>query len=1077
MRLIWLLILVRVLTPACFGQTTQGIISGQIRKGETTQGIAGATVSFDSQDLALRGAAISASDGSYRLPPLPPGRYHLRVEVKDYRPQDYYELEVRVAGRLVLDFQLQELADVWGDRFGRLRMPGSEYLATLYGPDLRMQTTVMVNEVGEQGAPDAALSQSIDPAQIKELPLAGRDVYTVLVTQPGITAEAGTTRSLGVAVNGQRPTASNFLLDGIEVNNQLLSGPALIIAPEVVQEYRISTADFSAETGGTSGYTANAITRSGGDAVHGTAYLNLKNEAFNANSLQNNRLGLRRPVSREIQPGVQLAGRLWKRLVYGSASWEHLDSHGHSPATEVSVPSPLLTEITFATSDARKLLTAYPSPAVQSGRDLTSHLWFEPPVTVQRTLGTVRLDLIPGGGKHRAMARAAVAASSRPDFVWSPYSEFQSGLKQSVSSSGFTVASLVSPRFFNEARVGFLADNLGWSRPHPEVPTLVDTSFESTILPGSLAFYSFSNRIRSLQVQDGASWSPGRHTLKAGGGLTSRQLGGFLSAGQDGRYSFPTVVDFAVDQPAYFSVSLDRLKLPSLAQPDSRRSYNVRDYLAFVQDSWQASRRLTLNMGVRYERFGSPVNTGPVKDLVVQLGRGTTLAERLQGAVLDPGPAGSQPLFQSASTSLSLRVGAALDVTGGGNTVLRAGWGQFRDRPYDNLWLNLRNNRFVLANFDYEPAAGSYLRPVEAVLPAYRRQAVDGDFPYLTQFDSGWSSGSSESRFAGLQRRISGGWVLDAAYLGSSGRRLASTDIVNRPFSVRPGQGAPDGSLNPALPQISYRANQGSSSYHGLTLAAARRSDSGQLHVAYTWGHSIDNQSDPIAGDFFDLNFARVSASPGVRQIAAFSRQFDPAADRGNSDFDQRQSLVFYYMWDVPAVRGTGALLRDWKLAQLGAVRSGFPYSVLAASSVPDSGGITYNSRADLLDPDGASTDSPSDGGRQILNSAAFRSPANGRLGSAGRNAFSSPGFFSLDLSLSRFVPLPLLGEAGRLTFRADAFNVLNHANLNRPDSLLGSPTFGQALFGRTGLDSGFPVSTPFRETAREFQILLRIGF
>ena len=100
-----------------------------------------------------------------------------------------------------------------------------------------------------------------------------------------------------------------------------------------------------------------------------------------------------------------------------------------------------------------------------------------------------------------------------------------------------------------------------------------------------------------------------------------------------------------------------------------------------------------------------------------------------------------------------------------------------------------------------------------------------------------------------------------------------------------------------------------------------------------------------------------------------------------------------------------------------------------------------------------------------------------GRQGNTGRNAFSGPGLYNVDISLSRSFPLRWLGEAGRLTFRADAFNFLNHANLNNPQPLINQPDFGVALYGRQGRQSGFPAVSPFNETARQVQLILRLEF
>src|SRR5207249_11954136 len=119
----------------------------------------------------------------------------------------------------------------------------------------------------------------------------------------------------------------------------------------------------------------------------------------------------------------------------------------------------------------------------------------------------------------------------------------------------------------------------------------------------------------------------------------------------------------------------------------------------------------------------------------------------------------------------------------------------------------------------------------------------------------------------------------------------------------------------------------------------------------------------------------------------------------------------------------------------------------------------------------------PAVGGEYVLKSPAFAQARPDAPGSAGRNAFRGPGLYNMDLSLSRSFSVPKLREGTRLVFRVDAFNFLSHANLNNPDALLGSPTFGLARFGRQGPPSGFPAVSPLNETGRQIQVLVRAEF
>ncbi|MEP7352154.1 MAG: hypothetical protein ABI824_02880, partial [Acidobacteriota bacterium] len=277
---------------------------------------------------------------------------------------------------------------------------------------------------------------------------------------------------------------------------------------------------------------------------------------------------------------------------------------------------------------------------------------------------------------------------------------------------------------------------------------------------------------------------------------------------------------------------------------------------------------------------------------------------------------------------------------------------------------------------------------------------------------------------------------------------------------------------NPELAGIDYRANQGFSNFAGLNLVLRRRSPAWFLQASYTWSHAIDNQSDPLAGAFLDLGFIGNSTSDPLRAQAAFSKQFDAKGDRGNSDFDQRHNLVVLGSWSIPSFYAARSLTGGWRISMLSTVRSGLPFTVFA----PTEGSSLINRRANYL---GGTVRSEGlvPGGLQWLNASAFAIPTAGAQGNLGRNSLRAAGFYSLDLSLARTLRIPVLGEYGALTIRGDAFNLLNHANLDSPQNVVGSSNFGVALFGRHGVSSAFPASAPLDETPRRIQVALRIEF
>jgi hypothetical protein len=382
------------------------------------------------------------------------------------------------------------------------------------------------------------------------------------------------------------------------------------------------------------------------------------------------------------------------------------------------------------------------------------------------------------------------------------------------------------------------------------------------------------------------------------------------------------------------------------------------------------------------------------------------------------------------------------------------------------------------------PGQFNFLAPIPTVLASLPAQTVSTDFPNLTLVNPNLRNGYAQSYFAGVQHRITDNFTVEVNGLGTYGRQLITTDIINRPFSVDRGIGNPT-SINPDLPEISYRGNQGFSDYNALTAMVRYRNSHGMVQGSYTWSHTIDNQSDPLLGDFFNLDFASIQGGSGGAGHAAFTEQFNPNVDRGNSDFDQRQNLVIFSYWNLPAPLQSSkfaTVFRGWVVSELAAFRSGLPYTVYGTSNAIAGEGQLIGNRANIVNPSQAvlANPVPVAGGQQLLNPAAFSEAAPSVLGNSGRNAFTGPGFYSMDVSLARSFGLRWLGEGGRLTFRADAYNFLNHANLGNPNSEFTDPIssqFGIATFGRQGTPSGFPAVSPLNETARQIQLSVRVLF
>jgi hypothetical protein len=1090
---------------ALLGQTTQGLIYGRVTQSGTDTAVGGAQVRlFNDQTPSIR-AASTDTNGSFVFLLLTPGEYWLRVESPaggEFQPAEVHGLVLPVAGSLLQVIGLRRLSDTFEEsRRSRLPVSGSEQIEQFYGPDLDLSRVAFVKKTETDiRINEPSVSAVIDTVPILDLPLQGRDAFAMLAMQPAVTSDSSTARSLGLSANGVRPSASNFLADGLELNNYLVGGPIVALPPEAVQEYRVSTNGFSAEYGQTAGYIVNAVTRSATSRWHVLGYFYLTNEALNANDFQNNALGAPRPRLREYQPGYWAGGPLRKpgrKSLFLSSGSEYVSSRGSQPEQSFLVPSAGFTSSLASlpsTNPARTLMSLYHPPAsipVAGGEPFAGIAQLSPLAVVTRPFSMNRLD--GNFGDLRYFARTIDARTSQPDFIWSPYSPFISGLSQGADgvAAEITWAPSSHPGLATQARFGLTYDRIGWDRAHPELPTLLILSgnpgAESPLLPGSPAAYSYSYRSRTAEFGSNTVLHTGRQTLMFGGAGLLRDLDSVLPYAQSGLVTFSSLASFETGADplgirVYSSFDRSALAAGSVQAAQFDRHYQYPGASTFVQHSFQWTPRIVTNLGARIEYHGVPENVGSKKDFLADLGPGQTIEQRIGSATVGSGTEGSQQLYTAQTLAVAFRVAFAINLSASksavGYTVLRGGYGTFLDRPPENAWLDIANNSFVYPAAGIPVPNGSNFLQFSSLLQGVRPGNITTDFPYLTLVQPSLPAGYVQDFFFKLQRQMSGHFWVDTGLQGSLGRKLLASDVINRDSLERAN-----------LPEIQYLSSQGNSNYFALATAANYRSRSLYVSLAYTWSHAIDNQSDPLSGSFFNLAFSSDTTlgTALAQQRPGFSTEFDSRADRGNADFDQRHNGVMAWIWDLPSLRGDG-LRRlfgsGWNLAGLAALRSGLPFSVIDQIAQPAAGPPLLTRYADLIDPANLwqRGESATPGAFVILNKNAFCAPPAcvadySVQGNTKRNEFIGPGLFNVDLSLSKAFALPRFGDKSKLTCRADAFNVLNHANLNHPNSNLTSDQFGYASFGRVGASIGFPAMAPFVETARQIQLVLRVEF
>jgi hypothetical protein len=523
------------------------------------------------------------------------------------------------------------------------------------------------------------------------------------------------------------------------------------------------------------------------------------------------------------------------------------------------------------------------------------------------------------------------------------------------------------------------------------------------------------------------------------------------------------------------------------------RSYTNNQYFAYVQDSIRLQPKLTVNFGLRYESFGSPRHD--------------------QGYVAlqeNPEPGrdydytgirvGGSRTYQPDRNDFAFRAGFSYAPSSRASTVLRAAYGMFYDRLFDNLTLNVRNNslRIERINTDgtvpttlFQPN-GTFTQPGKAIDDICRnddpkamrcRAAGMPPFPSLLAIDEHLRTPVVHNWSAGMEHRLTDSWLVEIRNVGSIGRGLITTNVRNRLA------GEDVDRLAAGQPEVLFRSNEGRSSYVGLEARARRRSRNSMLEAAYTYAHAIDLQSEPLLGDFFDPDQANFRESATREGIASFTHELRPELDRGSADFDQRHNFVLAGAWTLPAPFRRGLfekMLNGWDLSWMAGWRSGFPVDIVArrVDGVLRNVRPAANPDAEIDEPFGAT------GKRRLLEASAFAPIAkdgeavgcgsSSNLQSAlGRNAFTGPGFWNVDLSVSKTIQVR---EKLRIQLRADSFNALNHLNLSSPDGNLCSgvnsnSSFGVAAFGRDGAASPFPGAIPLSETSRRIDLMLRFVF
>jgi hypothetical protein len=1031
-----------------YAQNVTGGLSGLV-KDASGGTVANAIIVATNTGTSASYRTTSNEEGQYTLRTVPVGIYRLEVEAPGFKKYETSGIRLQVDEVARVDVSLA--------------VGGTS------------ETITVASDVVHVDTDSATLKTVVDTKRIEELPLNGRNATQLMRLVAGVTSDprgdvtSGTTYPgvTPVSVNGSRANMTNYILDGANNNDHYSNAPNPMPNPDALQEFSVQTNNFSAEFGRQAGGVVNAITKSGTNEVHGSAFEYVRNQALNATNyfapivngkkqqdgLKRNQFGgtLGGPVfipklydgrdktffffsyqgTRLRQVPIQsqiivptsamregdlssISKQLKNPFTGGTYAGNQIPSADISPISRQileHIPLPTSGNTTFAAApnnfDENQLLLRADQQFTAKNR-LTGR-WF-------RSFGETPAYLDPGNYLAQNTGRTWLNSS----YSITDTHTFSASLLNQVLFSfnrtdGLNVP-VYPPKTFQDLGVNVYTDD----KPQWYVNV---NGYWNTLNTGD------TNRFLrdEYQLTDTVRWTRGGHQLSFGGeyGRGSDDVTNNFRA--NGRFTFNGgSAPFTGDSFADFLVG----KFSDFQQGAGEyRNTRFNRVALFAQDSWRVRRTFTLNLGVRWEPFL------PYSDLNARIAAwhpGETSQRYINappGVVFVGDPGVPEGGFPATWSNLAPRVGFAWDVFGNGRTSVRGGYGIFFDSPNTISW----NNQADQAPFGTVlslsgNAANSLANPyADAVNPFPSPLNPDSD-AFFPQFSSQFLYTNDmrnpyvQSWNFTIEHDMGAGFVFTGSYVGSKGTRLVSIRELN-PAIYAPGvttattnQRRP---FAPALGSTSIVEPVGNSTFHALQLTVNRRFANGFSILAnYQFGKSIDDAS--------------ANKGTGINRTNPYDQSFD----KGRSDFDRTHVFNLSGLWELPIRfenRALEAVAGGWNLNAIVSLMSGYPFTV--SSGVDNARTGTGGQRANLIGDPYFTDDRPR--AAQIgawLNPAAFAPNALGTFGTLGRNTFEGPGFANVDLGVAKNFRIT---ERLTTTLRAEAFNVLNRVNLSPPNSSL----------------------------------------
>jgi len=1123
-------------------QNTAGRLIGSVTDSQGAV-VSGAKVTVRNVGTNASWQTTTGSDGTYQVLNLPIGDYTLAVEVPGFsrvvtKPQS-------------LDINQSLRIDV------ALKVGAVNEVVEVQSASAQVETV------------NPTIGGTVTGAPIQDLPLNGRNVLDLALTQPGVTPAQPNT--LGAAagvpsgefmVAGGRDNAVTYLRDGGDNTSVTYGAPVVEPNPDTIAEFRVLTNNYTAEYGRSAGGVVSAVVKSGTNQLHGSAFDYWRNDALNANTYFNNEAGLPRPILKRNQFGGTFGGPIVKDRAFFFFGYQGQRQNSITVGNLLTVYTPLELKGNFSQSH-----NGGPDPGVAAF--LATHPYFQssPALAAQAIIDPSKLDPVAQAYSNASLLPSSSSGVLTPNGKASDNRD-EYTLKVDSNASAKDRFSLTLDKFHNPVEYPFLP---GATPNVPGFPGLSEfnnyfgsVGYTRTISTSTLNEFHFTaqradNRLNfpgKLQpspsglgiaiTPDQATGPPqvlleisgpqlgfnvngpahyadttyvladtftairGHHTLKAGGSLGILQNNAFFAYAVDGQFFFyggttgNDRADLLLGAPDLFD-----------QYPKGYSAVRSHQYGGFAQDEWRVTSRLVLTMGLRYE-YSTPKWDPKSRNYMIVPGEQSRRFPNAPLGLVFPGDPGapSRGVNFPVRDNWAPRFGFAWDPAGNGKTSVRGGAGVFYDvlLAQDNQYQNGTPPFYSAAFFcsfpagvfcggtQTDPGPGPYRflsdpygtagfpNPFPSKPPAPSLDFAAAGFlpfglvsvlidphlrtPYLYQYN------------LNVQQQLGRGLLAEAGYVGSSSHRLVAeydgdpfiVGTLNRPLNLQPRLQIP-GAFT-AMPATF--GNVVNANYNGL-LASLTKS-MGDWHslgktfftLSYTYSHNIDD----AAG--FSRNSNAVPA-------------WNHGLLRASADSDIRQRLVLSGGWELPLAHAFGSapkhLTEGWNLYPILQYQTGVPMDVLAGLAIdgvtpgPSGAGDQNVVRPDWTggsprseDPHQIQTHTviTQNGPSQVTGHFAFdpsglvqpscyyvTSPATGlpvpnpnppgtpggcptaTYGTLPRNFFRAPGRVNFDLALEKRTTLT---ERVELMFRAEFFNVLNHAEWQAPviSTPITSPQLGQ---------------------------------